>query len=116
MRAEIAARALRKHAPIFAALGDATRLGLLNKLSAGSELSIAQLTAGTPLTRQAITKHLRVLHDAGLVRRQRKGRETRYALEPETVSTARRRLEEVALRWGRALERLRALVEGASNS
>ena len=113
---EAQGRARRRVAPLFAALGDETRLLLLDRLSSGSSLSISNLAEGTNVTRQAITKHLRVLHDAGLVRRQRKGRETRYALEPETVSTARRRLEEVALRWGRALERLRALVEGASNS
>jgi len=111
MRAEIAARALRKHAPIFAALGDATRLGLLNKLSAGSELSIAQLTAGTPLTRQAITKHLRVLQSAGLVRGVRRGRESQFELSPRGLDEARRALDVISKQWDDALSRLKAFVE-----
>ncbi len=111
MRAEIAARSLRRHAPIFAALGDATRLGLLTKLSAGSELSIAQLTAGTPLTRQAITKHLRVLQSAGLVRNVRHGRENCFELEPRRLDEARRALDSISRQWDEALDRLKAFVE-----
>ena len=53
------------HAPVFAALGDATRLALLAKLCGGQPRSISQLTEGSRLTRQAITKHLRVLESAG---------------------------------------------------
>lgn len=111
MRAEDAARALRRRAPIFAALGDATRLGLLNKLSAGSELSIAQLTAGTPLTRQAITKHLRVLQSAGLVRNIRHGRESRFEFDARRVEEARRALDAISRQWDEALARLKEFVE-----
>jgi DNA-binding transcriptional ArsR family regulator len=98
-------------APIFAALGDRTRLSLLKKLSSGESQSIARLSVDTNLTRQAITKHLRVLEDAGLVSVDRIGRESRYAFRPEPIAAARGYLDEVADQWGDALERLRAFVE-----
>ena len=98
-------------APIFAALGDRTRLSLLRKLSGGESQSIARLSMDTNLTRQAVTKHLRVLEDAGLVSVNRIGRESLYALRPEPISAARGYLDEVANQWGDALERLRAFVE-----
>lgn len=111
MRAEIAARASRRFAPLFAALGDATRLGLLNKLSGAADLSIAQLSAGSPLTRQAITKHLRVLQSAGLVRSVRHGRESRFELEPRRLDEARRALNVISRQWDDALARLKKFVE-----
>ncbi len=98
-------------APIFAALGDTTRLGLLSRLADGESRSIAGLSTGSPLTRQAITKHLIVLESAGLVSRIRSGRESRYALRPEPLAEARDYLQSVAAQWGDALERLRAFVE-----
>lgn len=98
-------------APVFAALGDRTRLSLLRKLSSGESQSITRLSLDTNLTRQAVTKHLRVLEDAGLVSVDRIGRESRYALRPEPIATARSYLDEVAHQWGDALERLRAFVE-----
>ena len=115
-RTESRGRAHRRAAPLFAALGDETRLLLLDRLSSDASLSISSLARGTAITRQAVTKHLRVLSEAGLVRCRRNGRETRYELEPEAVLAARRRLDEVSLRWDRALGRLKALVEDASNS
>jgi DNA-binding transcriptional ArsR family regulator len=98
-------------APIFAALGDGTRLSLLAKLNDGRDRSIAALSADTRLTRQAITKHLRVLEDAGLVASTRAGRESRFRLRPEPIATARAYLEGVSRQWDDALARLRSFVE-----
>jgi DNA-binding transcriptional ArsR family regulator len=104
-------RRARVHAPIFAALGDETRLTLLGELSGGAARSISQLTEGSDITRQAITKHLRVLEKAGLVRSVREGRENLFELEPRPLDEAKAYLEAVSAEWGQALERLRAFVE-----
>ena len=98
-------------APVFAALGDRTRLSLLMKLSDGQTRSIAKLSTDIRLTRQAITKHLHVLEGAGLVSSIRIGRESRFAYRPEPVAEARAYLDMVSAQWGDALERLRAFVE-----
>ncbi|MGD1063052.1 MAG: metalloregulator ArsR/SmtB family transcription factor [Terracidiphilus sp.] len=96
---------------LFAALGDATRLALIGKLSSGQPASIAQLTAGSRLTRQAISKHLRVLERAGLVRSVRAGRESRIALDPHAIEEMQKYLAAVSRRWDQALARLKAFVE-----
>jgi DNA-binding transcriptional ArsR family regulator len=101
----------RAYAPVFAALGDATRLALVGRLSGGLPRSISQLTEGSRITRQAVTKHLRVLEQAGIVRSIRAGRESRFELEPRPLNQARAYLDDVSAQWGRALERLRAFVE-----
>lgn len=101
----------QKSAPVFAALGDPTRLRLLATLCAGGALSIAQLTAGTAITRQAVTKHLQVLADAGLVRDNWQGRERLWELEPSRLAEARRALDAIAAQWDQALGRLKHLVE-----
>lgn len=101
----------RAAAPVFAALGDQTRLSLVVKLSGGRPHSIAQLTEGSPLTRQAITKHLRVLEGAGIVHAVRAGRESRFALNPAPIAEARGYLDAVSERWDEALARLKAFVE-----
>ena len=98
-------------APVFAAMGDGTRLALLAKLSTGHARSIASLSTGTGLTRQAVTKHLRVLENAGLVSGVRSGRESRFSLQPAPLLGARDYLENVARQWDDALDRLRAFVE-----
>ena len=98
-------------APVFAALGDRTRLSLLMKLSDGRTRSIAMLSADTRLTRQAVTKHLRVLEGVGLVESTRSGRETRFVCRPEPFKAARAYLDAVSAHWDDALERLRAHVE-----
>jgi DNA-binding transcriptional ArsR family regulator len=103
--------AWQKSAPVFAALGDPTRLRLLAALCAGGALSIAQLTAGTAITRQAVTKHLLVLADAGLVRDSWQGRERLWELEPSRLDEARRSLDAIAAQWDRALARLKHFVE-----
>jgi DNA-binding transcriptional ArsR family regulator len=106
-----AAAALRTRASVFAALGDETRLGLLARLTSGEPQSITRLTEGTKLTRQAVTKHLRVLEDAGIVRAARSGRESRFALDPRPIVGARAYLEHVSRQWDEALGRLKAMVE-----
>ena len=97
-------------APVFAALGDETRLSLVSKLCSGPR-SISQLTENTDLTRQAITKHLRVLEGAGLVQNQRKGRESVFELRPEPIDEVRQHLDLVSQQWDNALSRLKAFVE-----
>jgi DNA-binding transcriptional ArsR family regulator len=107
------AKALAEAAPVFAALGDETRLRLVSRLSAGEPVSIARLTDGHPVTRQAISKHLRVLETAGLVHGERRGREQLWSLEARRLEDARAWLDEVSASWDRKLDRLRALVEDA---
>jgi DNA-binding transcriptional ArsR family regulator len=97
--------------PVFAALADPTRLGLLGRLSADGPLSITRLSAGTGVTRQAITRHLYALGDAGLVTHARRGRERVWALEPARLDQARRTLDLIAAQWDAAADRLRAFVE-----
>lgn len=104
--------ALRQRASVFAALGDETRLSVLAKLSNGQPQSISRLTAGTELTRQAVTKHLRVLADAGVVRNIRVGRENLFALELRPIEEVRDYLDQVSRQWDDALARLKAHVEG----
>ena len=104
--------ALRNAAPIFAALGDETRLRLIAVLCAGGAMSIARLTSGTQITRQAVTKHLHVLADAGLVRDVKSGRERLWEFELEKLEEARHSLEMIAQQWDHALLQLKRAVEG----
>ncbi|MGH9461634.1 MAG: ArsR/SmtB family transcription factor [Vicinamibacteria bacterium] len=104
-------RALRSSAPIFAALGDETRLRLVARLCTGGPQSIARLTVGSEITRQAITKHLLVLADAGLVRGMRQGRESRWELAPEQLEVARRYLDLISEQWTRRLYALERHLE-----
>lgn len=98
-------------APVFAALGDPTRLTLVAELAGGEPRSITQLSEGSALTRQAITKHLRVLEDAGLVHSLRSGRRNLFALDPEPIREANEYLDSVSEQWDRALLRLKTFVE-----
>jgi len=109
-------RAKVKKAPggsalLFAALGDPTRLQLVSRLADGAPLSITSLTAGTRVTRQAITKHLRVLEEAGVLRGTRRGRERLWRIERQGLRQARRYLELISSQWDDALSRLQKLVE-----
>ena len=97
--------------PVFAALGDATRLSLLGRLSVDGPLSISRLSEGTGVTRQAITRHLHALGDAGLVRDARRGRERVWELDLRRLEKARRYLDQISAQWDAAADRLKALVE-----
>ena len=103
--------AVNAPAPVFAALGSATRLELVSRLSNGDEYSISALTDDLHLTRQAITKHLRVLEHAGIVDSRRVGRESRYKIRPDSITDARDYLARISDQWDEAIERLRAAVE-----
>jgi DNA-binding transcriptional ArsR family regulator len=98
-------------APVFAALGDPTRLSLLSRLCRGQECSIAQLTEDTTLTRQGVTKHLAVLKRAKIVSSRRVGRESRYAVRAGALSEASAYLHRASRQWDDAIARLRQLVE-----
>ncbi len=102
---------VRDAAPLFAALGDPTRLGLVARLSAGGPESIAGLSESVDVSRQAVTKHLHVLSDAGLVRGFRRGRQHIWELEPDRLADARDYLERIDAQWDAALERLEAFLE-----
>src|SRR5262245_64096448 len=91
-----AARSWREAAPLFAALGDETRLRVVARLCEEGPLSITRLTEGADVSRQAVTKHLRVLADAGLVRSAREGRENVWELEPRRLAEARRLLDVIS--------------------
>ena len=106
---------LDAQAPVFAALGDATRLKLVALLCAGGALSTAQLTAATELTRQAVTKHLQVLADAGLVRDRKSGRERLWRFEAHRLAEAQRALDAIARQWDDALLRLQRYVENGAS-
>jgi DNA-binding transcriptional ArsR family regulator len=99
------------HAPVFAALGDETRLSLVAKLCSGQPSSISQLTEGSRLTRQAITKHLRVLERAGIVRCSHTGRESLFEFDPAPVKEIKDYLDFVSEQWDQALGRLKSFVE-----
>jgi DNA-binding transcriptional ArsR family regulator len=101
----------RQHAAVFAALGDETRLSLVTTLSGGDPRSIAQLTGGSKMTRQAITKHLRVLQSAGVVHSVRAGRERRFEFDPQPLSELQEYLGRVSAQWDQVLSRLKSLVE-----
>ena len=100
----------RNSAQLFAALGDETRQQLLARLLDGP-LSITSLTEGTGISRQAVTKHLRVMADAGLVRADKRGRESVWTIEANALEDARAFIEQISTRWDNALARLRSLVE-----
>lgn len=110
-RSGIAAKR-KTYAPVFAALGDETRLRLVAKLCGGETCSISHLTRGSRLTRQAITKHLRVLEKAEIVRSVHKGRESLFELNPGPIDEMKKYLDEVSEQWDLALARLKLFVQG----
>jgi DNA-binding transcriptional ArsR family regulator len=101
----------KRAAHVFAALGDETRLRLVARLTSGEPLSISQLSTGTRMTRQAVTKHLHVLEKVGVAKGHRRGREQLWQLNPAQLREAERRLDRIAGQWEDALARLKASVE-----
>ncbi|WP_417388303.1 ArsR/SmtB family transcription factor [Gimesia sp.] len=104
---------LCSRAPLFAALGDETRLTLLMKLGDGQPKSISQLSQGESVSRQAITKHLQVLNEVGLVKGVRKGREKLFQVEQKPLDDLRLALDLISKQWDHALDRLKSHVEQA---
>lgn len=102
---------LTASAPVFAALGDPQRILLVSRLCQNGPMSVARLTEGTGITRQAVTKHLRVLEGAGLARSEKSGRETIWTLDQRPLDKAREHLDSISRQWDAAIERLRAFVE-----
>lgn len=98
-------------APVFAALGDPTRLRLMHRLSTEGPLSITRLSEGSGMTRQAITRHLRTLGDAGLLRDRKEGRDHVFSLDLKRIEVARQYLNDVSAQWDAAAARLKAFVE-----
>jgi DNA-binding transcriptional ArsR family regulator len=96
---------------LFAALGDDTRLALVARLLSGEPASIAHLASRMPLTRQAVTKHLRVLERAGVVHSVRCGRESQFVLDPRPLHALRQYLDRVSNQWDQPLARLKSFVE-----
>jgi DNA-binding transcriptional ArsR family regulator len=97
--------------PVFAALGDATRLSLVGRLSVDGPLSITRLSEGAGVTRQAVTRHLYALGDAGLVRHTRRGRERVWELDVKRLEFAKSYLDQISAQWDDAADRLKAFVE-----
>lgn len=102
---------LPRAAPIFAALGDETRLTIVARLCARGPQSIIRLTEGANMSRQAITKHLHALARAGVIRGTRQGRERIWTVRTERLAEVGQYLEQISTQWDAALERLRAAVE-----
>jgi len=107
---------LGEAAHVFAALGDPTRLRIVVRLCDDGPASIVRLTDGTRVSRQAITKHLRALESAGIVRSGRAGRERIWELQANRLAEIRRRLDQISAHWDEALERLRSMVEAGKPS
>ena len=110
-RARTAAARLAGAAPVFAALGDGTRLRIVARLCEDGPLPIVRLADGASVSRQAITKHLHALEDARLVRSSRSGPECIWELQPARLAEARRYLDAISQQWDAAIGRLRAFVE-----
>jgi DNA-binding transcriptional ArsR family regulator len=96
---------------VFAALGDENRLRLLARLGSDGPMSISRLTAGSGITRQGVTKHLRVLAGAGLVRGARRGKESLWQVDPRRLEEARRSLDLISRQWDQSLGKLKLFVE-----
>lgn len=108
---QAARRRRHRYARVYSALGDPTRLQLLERLGADGPCSIAALTDGTPITRQAISRHLRTLEQAGLVRSSHEGRECLWSPRPDGLREARAHIARISSHWDEALQRLRSQVE-----
>jgi DNA-binding transcriptional ArsR family regulator len=104
----LATRGSTAAAPLFAALGDSTRLELIARLSRDGPQSISDLAEDATISRQAVTKHLEILEEAGLARSRREGRERIFELRPQRLAVAHRYLDQIGRQWDAALDRLQA--------
>lgn len=97
---------------VFSALADPSRRFVVQTLATRGTATPTELAADLPVTRQAVSKHLAALQEAGLVEAHRSGRETRYALTPAPLTSASDWIEEVGAAWDARLAALRRLVDG----
>jgi DNA-binding transcriptional ArsR family regulator len=104
-------RSLTSAALLFAALGDPTRLMLLQRLSDGGPASISVLAEMFAITRQGVTKHLQVLAAAGVIDGSRQGREQVWTINPKRLADGRRHLDVISREWDDALARFKSHVE-----
>ena len=111
MSLKIRTSEIEKKARIFSVLGDSTRLRLVTSLLDGEKRSITQLTEGSKLSRQAVTKHLKILEDVGLVNGEKSGRESLYELKIESLSEVRQMIESIEDQWDKTLNRLKIHLE-----
>jgi DNA-binding transcriptional ArsR family regulator len=95
---------------VFQAIADPTRRKLL-KLLSKEEMPVTAISEHFPISRTAVSKHLRVLAEAGLVKERKAGRETRYKLEPEPLYELKDWLQYFELFWENKLSALRLFVE-----
>lgn len=102
---------IERHAQKFAALGDPVRLTLVSKLVSNNAQSITELTEGTKISRQAVTKHLRILEDVGLVSSLKKGRESLYELDAKPLSEMQQYLQVISEQWDQRLNDLKSFLE-----
>lgn len=91
---------------VFDALGDPGRRSLVRAIAERGDATATELAAQLPVTRQAVSKQLSALADAGLLRATRRGRETRYAVTPEPLRDAMQWMAEVGAQWDDRLDRL----------
>jgi ArsR family transcriptional regulator, cadmium/lead-responsive transcriptional repressor len=98
---------------LWSAFADPTRRRVLEALLEKGETTTTVLADGLPITRQAVAKHLAVLNRVGLVAGQRRGREVRYAVQPERLDAAADSMARVAAQWDRRLIRIKRLAESA---
>jgi DNA-binding transcriptional ArsR family regulator len=94
----------------FTALSDPTRRMLVGLIAERGSVTASEAARELPMTRQAVAKHLAVLHDAGLAEPSRAGRETRYALQPQALADAAAWMAEVGADWDERLARLQRLA------
>jgi DNA-binding transcriptional ArsR family regulator len=100
---------------VLAALADPMRRRILHGLSASGSGTATLLAQDLPVSRQAVVKHLNVLHDAGLVVARKAGREVRYSLAPAPLETTARWMSELASEWDRPLQAVKRLAESAAD-
>lgn len=98
-------------AELFHALGDPTRLEIVQRLSTGASHTISTVSQGLEMSRQGIRKHLQVLAEAKIIRLEPKGRDTQVALEKQALEQAKAFIAELELQWDKRLESLRHFVD-----
>ena len=105
---------IQRQAEIFSVLGDRTRLRLVTSLMEGQIRSISDLSSDFEVSRQAVTKHLKLLQSVGVLIDEKAGRETRYRLNVEPLIETREMIESIENQWAQNLGRLKSFVENES--